>query len=219
MAFNNCDSKTNGEESLFNSLKNKINIIFDVGCRSDSEFTKFNGIVHYFDPMTNFIEELSKQKNNNTKSYFNNFGLGNKNEVTHYYPRYQSFYNRINSCSIDDEANKLLLNIRKASDYISENNINNIDFLKIDTEGYELNVLLGFENYLQNVKIIQFEYGGTYLDNGNKLIDVINYLKSKGFSKFSYLVNNGLEQINDFSDHYRYCNIVCINEKSDITPY
>jgi hypothetical protein len=57
------------------------------------------------------------------------------------------------------------------------------------------------------------------MDNNTKLIDVINYLKEYGFYKFSYLTNNGTILINDFSDHYHYCNIVCINKNSTIIPY
>ena len=115
--------------------------------------------------------------------------------------------------------NKILLKIIKGQSYITENNIKSIDFMKIDTEGYELNVLRGFEDFLENVKIIQFEYGGTFLDNNTKLIDVITYLESKGFYKFSYLTNNGTQIITNFEDHYQYCNIVCYNKKSDIIPY
>jgi len=217
--FNNCDSKTNGEVKFFIDIKNKINNIFDVGCRSDSEFTLFEGEVHYFDPMDEFIQNLSKQINKNKLSHFNNFGLGNENKELYYYPRYQSFYDRINSCKISDDSNKILLKIKKAKDYISEKNIESIDFLKIDTEGYELSVLQGFEEKLETVKIIQFEYGGTFLDNKLKLIDVINYLEKKGFYKFSYLTNYGTELITDFNDHYQYCNIVCINKNSDFVPF
>ena len=217
--LNNCNSKTNGEFKFFMDIKNYINIIFDVGCRSDSEFIYFSGEVHYFDPVNEFIEKLKKEKILNKISYFNNFGLGEENKELYYYPRYQSFYDRINSCSVSDNSNKIVLNIKKGKDYIISNNIKNIDFLKIDTEGYELNVLLGFEDYLENVKIIQFEYGGTFLDNNTKLIDVINYLKQKGFYKFSYLTNYGTELITDFTDHYQYCNIVCINKNSSFVPF
>lgn len=217
--FNNSDSKTNGEFNFFMKIKDNINIIFDVGCRSDSEFINFNGEVHYFDPVNDFIENLKKIKNENKKSYFNNFGLGEDNKELYYYPNYQSFYDRINSCYISDNDNKILLNIKKGKDYIIANNIKNIDFLKIDTEGYDLNVLQGFDDYLDYVKIIQFEYGGTFLDNNTKLIDVINYLQQKGFYKFSYLTNYGTELINDFTDHYQYCNIVCINKNSNFTPF
>ncbi len=60
------------------------------------------------------------------------------------------------------------------------------------------------------VKIIQFEYGGTFLDNNIKLIDVIVYLRKYNFSNFFiYITNNSLIYITDFNDHYQYCNIVC----------
>jgi FkbM family methyltransferase len=217
--FNNCDSKYNGEEKFFTDIKNNINIIFDVGCRSDSEFINFSGEVHYFDPVESFIEELKNQKNINKNSYFNNFGLGTENKELYYYPRYQSFYDRINSCNFSDDSNKILLHIKKGKDYVIDNNIQNIDFLKIDTEGYELEVLQGFDDFLENIKIIQFEYGGTFLDNNTKLIDVKNYLENKGFYKFSYLTIDGPILITDFNDHYQYCNIVCINKNSNFVPF
>lgn len=217
--FNNCNSKTNGEKKFFMNIQDNINVIFDVGCRTDSEFIYFNGEVHYFDPVESFIEKLKKSKNINKKSYFNNFGLGNENKELYYYPKYESFYDRVNSCHISDDSNKILLYIKKGIDYVDSKNIKNIDFLKIDTEGYELDVLQGFEDFLKNVKIIQFEYGGTFLDNNKKLIDVINYLQDKGFYNFSYLTSYGTEIITDFNDHYQYCNIVCINKNSNFVPF
>jgi FkbM family methyltransferase len=217
--FNNCDSKTNGEEKFFIHIKDKINIIFDVGCREDSEFINFNGEVHYFDPINKFIENLQNQKNINKKSYFNNFGLGNENNEIYYYPKFESFYDRTKSCGTSDSFNKILLSIKKGEDYVINKDIKSIDFLKIDTEGFELNVLKGFDDFLKNVKIIQFEYGGTFLDNNTKLIDVINYLKNKNFYKFSYLTNESLIPITDFNDHWQYCNIVCLNKNSDFVPF
>lgn len=214
--FNNCNSKTNGEYLFYMKIKDKIDIIFDVGCRSDSEYINFNGIVHYFDPVNEYIEKLKNIPNRNKSAYFNNFGLGTDNTELYYYPRYQSFYNRINSCNVSDESNKVLLKIRKSQDYIIENNINKIDFLKIDTEGFEFNVIQGFEETIEKVNIIQFEYGGTYLDNNIKLINIKQYLEEKGFTKFYYLTSYGMEPIIDFTDHYQYCNIVCINKKYNI---
>ena len=214
--FNDCNPATNGEQKFFNFIKDKINVIFDVGSRTHSEFLLFEGEVHYFDPVKFFVDILKTQHCINKKAYYNNFGLGDQNKELYYYPKFESFYNRVSSCKVDDSQNKILLSIKKAKDYVVEKNLQNIDFLKIDTEGYEFAVLKGFENCLDNIKIIQFEYGGTFIDNGVKLIDVIDYLKEKGFYKFSYLTNNGPVLITDFTDHYQYCNIVCINKNSDI---
>ena len=38
------------------------------------------------------------------------------------------------------------------------NKIETIDFLKIDTEGYEYEILLGLKNKLKNVKLLMFEH-------------------------------------------------------------
>lgn len=211
---------TNSEKIFFNFIKNRIELIFDVGCRNDSEFTIFNGEVHYFDPQKDALQNLMLQQPNlNKKNYFNNFGLGNNTQEQYYYPNYQSFYNRIESMKQDDDPNKIILKIKKSKEYVQENNITSIDFLKIDTEGYELNVLLGFEDFLKNIKIIQFEYGGTFLDNGVKLKDVILLLLENGFHKFSYLSNEGPIPITNYDDHYQYCNVVCYNKNSDVVPY
>ena len=43
-------------------------------------------------------------------------------------------------------------------DYLIEKKMNNIDFLKIDTEGYEYETILGLRNKLKNVKLIFFEH-------------------------------------------------------------
>lgn len=210
--FNNCDCHTNGESMFYNKIKNKIGSIFDVGCRSDSIFVSFEGEVHYFDPNYASISLLKNIPNMNTNSVFNDFGLGNESTTLPYYPSYESFYNRINSCQNDDSANKIDLKIIKAKEYMLENNIHCVDFVKIDTEGFELNVLRGFEELLKTIKIVQFEYGGTFLDNNTKLIDVINHLKEHNFDRFMYLSQERMIEITDFTDHYQYCNIVCFNK-------
>jgi len=211
LVFKNSDVKTNGELALYNSLRNKLDIIFDVGCRNDSIFTNFKGDVHYFDPNPAHLAALSKQANDNNNAHFNGFGLSDVSGQMHYYPKYESFHNRIKTLGIDDSKNKVLFMVRKASDYIQDNDIKTIDFLKIDTEGHEYNVLVGFGDYIKQVKYIQFEYGGTFADSGVKLADVIRYLGKYGFVNFAYLTRNGSVLIKNCKDHYQYCNIVCQN--------
>lgn len=214
--FHNIDPKTNGEERFYSKIKDSISVIFDVGSRFDSEFLGFEGEVHYFEPASEFIERLKAQPNKNRIAHFNNFGLGEENTDTYYYPAYQSFYNRTASCGYSDEKNKMLLTIKKASDYARDRSVKSIDFMKIDTEGYEFNVIKGFGDFIENVKLIQFEYGGTFLDNKTKLKDVIDYLAQRGFHNFSYLTQDGAVLIEDTKDHYHYCNIVCEQRGSNI---
>jgi FkbM family methyltransferase len=211
--FGNCNAHTNGEIAFYNKIKNNINVIFDVGCRNDSSFLDFKGEVHYFDPCVEFINQLQNNHNDNSKAHFNPFGLSSTTGDIYYYPKYQSFYDRVNSCKISDDVNKITLKIKNTAEYIEENNINSIDFVKIDTEGHEFEIIKSFGDNINNVTILQFEYGGTYLDTHVKLEEVINYLKDKNFDGFSYLIHSGLYPISDYTDHYNYCNIVCFNKK------
>ena len=87
--LNNGDPKTNGENKFFMDIKDNIDVIFDVGCRTDSEYINFEGEVHYFDPVEESIEKLKEQTNLNKNSYFNNFGLGDENGEFYYYPKHQ----------------------------------------------------------------------------------------------------------------------------------
>jgi len=188
-------------------------VIFDVGCRFDSVFSTFNGEVHYFEPNAQFLEKLNPLVNN-TKSYLNNFGLSDKNESLEYYNEQQSFVNR-KLTHPDTYMNwtKSIFEVRRADEYIQKNNIESIDFLKIDTEGFEFNVIKGFGDEIQKVKVIQFEYGGTYIDSGDKLKDVIEHLARYGFANFHYLKYEGMVPLTNLDDHYDYSNIVCFNSK------
>ena len=53
---------------------------------------------------------------------------------------------------------KIEIDLIKLSDYLEQKKILKIDFLKIDTEGYEFNVLLGMGKHLKNVSLIMFEH-------------------------------------------------------------
>ena len=70
------------------------------------------------------------------------------------------------------------------SQYLTNKKINDIDFLKIDTEGYELNILKGLKNDIRNIKIIFFEH---HYDNMIKkhynFADIHNLLKNNKFKK------------------------------------
>lgn len=213
------EATTESEFAFYEKIKGNLKVIFDVGSSNQTEFLDFPGEVHYFDPLPQYLARIPLDSIKNSKFFLNGFGLSDKNEHLYYYPHFASFFDRIKSCGKSDDANKIMLEVKKSKDYLVEKNIQQIDFLKIDTEGYEFKVLKGFEEMLRCVKIIQFEYGGTFIDNETKLIEVIDYLKSMGFCRFSLLTDSGPVEMTDYSDNYEYCNIVCVNETSDYNPF
>lgn len=207
--YNNTDSKTNGELDFYNFFSPFFDVVFDVGCRYDTLMLDCHCEVHYFDPNPQFISKLKAQKSNNKKSFYNAFGLGSKQKQIEYYPKYQSFHDRTVSCGKSDKENMIMLDVTTASSYIDEKDLNHITFLKIDTEGHELEVLNGFAEKLHMVDIVQFEYGGTYKDSNIKFSDVFDKLRQNGFEYFYYLVENGMVPVKEVVDHYNYCNVVC----------
>ena len=72
-----------------------------------------------------------------------------------------------------------------------KNNLKHIDFLKIDAEGEELNILKGSSSLLdkQSIDLILFEYSTAWLCSGKLLKEVCIFLKIKPY-KIYKLFNN-----------------------------
>ena len=70
------------------------------------------------------------------------------------------------------------------SDYFIKNNIDNIDFLKIDTEGYEFEVLMGAKDVLSKISIVLFEHHyDDMIAKNYKFSDVHNFLITNHYSQ------------------------------------
>jgi hypothetical protein len=91
-------------------------------------------------------------------------------------------YEKINK--IDNFYQKIPINIIKLSTYIKKNKITNIDILKIDTEGFELNVVKSLEDCSNIVKNIYFEHHYDDMIKKNYTFsDINNFLKKNSFTK------------------------------------
>ena len=67
-------------------------------------------------------------------------------------------------------------------DFINKNKLGEIDILKIDTEGYELEVLKGLEDKINDIKFIYFEHHyDNMIEKNYKFSDIHDLLKNKGF--------------------------------------
>ena len=64
---------------------------------------------------------------------------------------------------------KIRIKVKTLSEILTKNNLKKIDLLKIDTEGYELNVLVGLEKFIEKTKIILLEchYDDSLIKNYN----------------------------------------------------
>ena len=70
----------------------------------------------------------------------------------------------------------------KLKEFIDQKKITSIDILKIDTEGYEFEVLKGLENNIHLVKFIYFEHHYDNMIKKNyKFSEIHDFLVNKGF--------------------------------------
>lgn len=168
-------------------------------------------MVHSFEPSKATFELL----NNNIKSgkaILNNKGLGKKAGV---FPFYTDFpgsgtasltKRKMNCYGVDFEYSEDVT-IETLDEYCFANNIKEIDLLKIDVEGHELDVLEGSKEMLakEMIKMISFEFGGCNIDTRTFLRDFYYLFKQFGFllyritpSGHFYLLDNYSEKLEMF---------------------
>ena len=156
------------ELELFKQLKD-LQVIFDVGARTDTDYLEIwpNSKHHLFEPNPEFFKELEEKVKDKPNVFANNFGLGDKNETRGYYHPLQSFLGNGNAPDNAKAEFSTMLPIITLGKYVTENKIKQIDFLKIDTEGHDLYVLIGAYNWRNTIKYIQYEHWG---EHNNKMI-------------------------------------------------
>ncbi|WP_145596195.1 FkbM family methyltransferase [Candidatus Pelagibacter sp. FZCC0015] len=163
--------------SLDDLLKEKIDenpMIFDVGGNKGQSVTKFKKIfkkpiIHSFEPIKSEIEIMSEKFKNDQDVKLNNFALGESIGEKNFNITAQtgaSSFNKINKNSkwaeVRSKEEKTTVNefskltkvkISTLDKYFNSENINHIDLLKIDTQGYEDKVLEGSIETLSKNKI------------------------------------------------------------------
>jgi len=161
------------EIEFLRQIKDECEIIFDIGSRDDVDYLAVvEGKTFYmFEPNPLFYADcktkVDKITNNTVHLY--NIGIGNQTGTLDYYERYQSFFHRYFMVPDNDRA-PIKLQIKKFSEFLEENKIEKIDFLKIDTEGADPDILLDSPDFIKkNVKYIQFEYGSTWIDRRDNI--------------------------------------------------
>ena len=197
-----------------NSLS-EINLIFDVGAHKGESINLFlknmkvKNIVSFEASPLNF-KYLENNKKNlekkfpNTKIIIENLALSSDGRVVTFKQFNESSSSTINNINQESRYFKRkfnLLNLRNKKkiyesfklktetldNYIYQNNFNRISFLKIDTEGYEYEILIGLKKRIKSVDTIMFEH---HYDN--------MIIKEYTFSDINYLLKK-----NDFNQVFK----------------
>lgn len=208
----------------FNLLKKFIDkdpkILIDVGANkgdySDVMIKNYpNAIIYIFEPQKFLYNKLKEKykKNKNIKLY--NIALDKTEKETLLIKGFDgdalaSIYQRKYLKNDKNFQEKILC---KRLDQIITNQ--KIDFIKIDVEGNEMNVLKGMDKIINNIKILQVEFGGTWIDSRFFYRDLFEYLDTKNFDLFR-MAPNGLIRLNEYEEideYFTFTNFVGISNK------
>jgi len=117
-----------------------------------------------------------KQVQESSSSTLSNINLNSK-----YFKKKEKLLNFFSKKKYYQDIN---VELKTLYEYLNLKLIKKIDFLKIDTEGYEFQVLLGLRNKLQNVKIVLFEHHyDDMLDKGYTFADINKLLIQYNFKQ------------------------------------
>ena len=219
------------QKKIIKVIKKKINnspIIIDVGAHfgeSIKIFTKSFKIkkIYSFEASPENFEVLKRNyplsKESNIEIY--NYGIGGQisndfinqtlesssSTINDLNKESDYFFKKLKILNIKNEkffSKKIPIQIITLDSFFEKKQIDSIDLLKIDTEGYEYNVLKGLFKYHDKIKLIYFEhhYDNMILKN-YKFRDINNLLTQYGFKKilknkmlfrksFEYLYENKL---------------------------
>ena len=210
---------------------NNLNIFFDVGAHKGESIKSYAKTfkldeVYSFEPSRLNFDQLQinsikyKNKYKIEKIIIENFALGSSKTLGVFNQSKESSsstFKNINQKSKYFKKKRLFFNIKgkyfektykvpidTLDNYIREKKILKIDFLKIDTEGYEYEVLNGLKNNFDKVKMIFLEHHyDNMIEKGYKFADINNLLIKNNFIKifkckmpfrktFEYLYQNRL---------------------------
>lgn len=177
-----------------------IDALFDIGANVGQYAINMRELgyskkIISFEPLTNAFKDLNTNSLKDDNWLAKNYAIGNENA--------KSVINIAGNSLSSSILNMLPSHIESAqmSKYIAQEEIeikkldsvfssfckkNEKVMVKIDTQGFEKNVIDGATKSLMNIKIIQLEMSIVPLyENEMLFIEMINYLDNKGFQLFS----------------------------------
>ena len=178
----------------------KVELIINKMNDNLSDSDKIISNFYLFEPNLDLNSELEKIKNMNIKIY--NFGLGNSEETKNFFRHenhLKSSFLKANPENFDNLTNikSVETKIDTLDNFCKSNKIQHINFLKIDTQGYNAKVLEGAKDLISHNKIdliySEINLGKKY-ENQESFYDIEKFLH-KNFELYGLDIGNYYIQI------------------------
>lgn len=196
---------------VIHALKRKpvpLDVIFDVGANIGQSAREFreafpDSTIHAFEPIQLTYAQLADYASQDARTHAHRVALSRTNGDLHMISRGVSTGNRVtrNASAQDVETVRAVT----GDTFCGEHNIGTIDFLKIDAEGHDLDVVLGFRDMLLGgkVKFVQVECGLSPANTVHVTYERISSLMfSFGFGLYGLFGLTPLRGTKNLSAHY-----------------
>jgi FkbM family methyltransferase len=217
---NDCDIHSNGEYKVLTDFMPKSTVVFGVGANI-GDWAKLalslnkNLELHCFEPSKFTFQQLKQSVPANVRC--NNYGLSSAEcENTLYvfesgsgcnslYPRHG-----LEAVGLKTQSKTETIKLATLDQYCKNSGIHEIDFMKVDVEGHELEVFRGGIEMIRvgKVRTIQFEYGGCNIDSRTLLKDIFELFNDLNY-RFYKIYPNTLRNIPHYDqrlENFQYSN-------------
>lgn len=166
--------------------------------------------LYMFEPLEATFKILKRNIRDNTRCFYVNTALGDKEGVLNLSYDFESqgsagvFLNGLKTEKV---------NVTTLNEYCLKNEIKKIDFLKMDVQGYEYQILHGADMFIKNrlIDFIQFEIDETCINNRIFFKDF--WLLLNNNYKIYHSLYNGLVEIKNYDaslENFRCMNYLAI---------
>jgi FkbM family methyltransferase len=173
-------------------MRNKI--AFNVGAsigNSIGEMSQYD-IIYAFEPIPFSFQLLYDRFKDNVNCY--QLGISEENGYSkfNFHSNYEySSLLSIDKNGFDDIEDIIIIETKRLDTFLSENKIEHIDFLKIDTQGSDLSVIKSLGSYINKVDLIELEVQNIPLYQGSSTKEeIIEYLSENNFSLIDEVWNS-----------------------------
>lgn len=220
------DFNHNGEAHFLKANAKRFDTVFDVGAnhghyaRQVQAFNP-NALIYAFEPHpASYRQLLDASRQIGLRTF--NIALGSESgpSVLYDYAKtegsgHASMIKGVLEEIHDGVGKRIPVTIQTIDQFAAENNIRAIDFLKIDTEGHEYNVLAGARQLLAEarIKVIQFEFNKMNVVSRVFLKDFIDLLENYQLYR---MLTDGLIPLGRYRpikcEFFAYQNIIAIHK-------
>jgi len=227
----------NGEKNVLRSLRDQLDgseelVLFDVGANvgaySEDVLEVFKNRrfrLFSFEPSKATFKILAEQFTNQPQVHLANIGLSDREgEIVLYsddeLSPLSSVYPR-NLEHVDIHFSQTqTIQVSTLDKFCLENDIDQIDFMKLDVEGHEMAVFEGAKDMIarQAIKFVQFEFGGCNIDSRTFFRDFFLLLNPK--FKLYRVVTDGLVEIATYSEKlevFQSINFLAVHRSLDFS--